>query len=215
MTCKRHPTADTRDGFCAACMFEDALATPDRDVDSRQLTIQVPLGRTGSTSVFLVRSDGPPFRLLRLKTWRKPAPSGFVAGFRALQQQLESWAREPIDRFLAVRIDKQGWPSVLSEFRPGMPILDRVRSGKLDPNDAIARLHPLAATIQKAHARGLAHGSLVPGNIIVDAESGHARLVDFGLTPLMSTHQDPLALAADDLFRLAALTDLILRSSAV
>ena len=215
MTCTRHPVADTRDGFCAACLFEDALAPEHQDIGSPQLTIQVPLGRTVSTSVFLVKSDGPPFRLLRLKTWRRPAPPGFVAGFRALQQQLESWAPECLDRLVAVRIDKQGCPSVLSEFRLGMPILDRVRSGKLEPNDAIARLHQLAATIRKGHARGLAHGSLVPGNIILDAQSGRARLVDFGLTPLMNANQDTLTLAADDLARVAALTDQILRPSAV
>jgi len=215
MTCTRHPVADTRDGFCAACLFEDALAPEHQDIGSPQLTIQVPLGRTASTSVFLVKSDGPPFRLLRLKTWRRPAPPGFVEGFRALQQQLESWAPERLDRFVAARMDKQGCPSVLSEFSLGMPILDRVRSGNLDPDAAIARLHPLAATIKRAHARGLAHGSLVPGNIIVDAESGQARLVDFGLTPLMNTNRDVVTLAADDLSRLAALTDQILRPSAL
>jgi serine/threonine protein kinase len=215
LTCQRHPVADRRDGFCAACLFEDALAPADQDIASPQLTIQVPLGRTASTSVFLVKSDGPPLRLLRLKTWRRPAPPGFLAGFRALQQQLESWGSEQLDRLVAVRIDKQGCPSVLSEFRPGMPILDRVRSGRLDPDTAMARLHSLAATIQKAHARGLAHGSLVPGNIIVDAQSGQVRLVDFGLTPLMRTNQDALTLAADDLSKLAALTDRILRPSAV
>ena len=203
------------DGFCAACLFEYALPAPDQDVSCAQLTIQVPLGRTASTSVFLVKSDGPPVRLLRLKMWRRPAPPGFVAGFRALQEQLELWGPERLDRFVAVRIDKQGFPSVLSEFRLGMPILDRVRSGKLDPDAAIAQLHPVAATIQKAHARGLAHGSLVPGNIIIDAESGQARLVDFGLTPLMSGKHDAVTVAEDDLSKLAALTGQILRSSAV
>ena len=214
MTCTRHPAADTRDGFCAACLFEGAVAAEDQDIGSPQLTIQVPLGRTASTSVFLVKSDVP-FRLLRLKTWRRPAPPGFVAGFRALQQQLDSWAPECLDRLVAVRIDKQGCPSVLSEFRLGMPILDRVRAGKLDPDDAIARLRHLAATIREGHARGLAHGSLVPGNIILDAQSGRVRLVDFGLTPLMNTNQDTLALAGDDLARLAALTDQILRPPTV
>ena len=209
MTCKRHPVADMRDGFCAACLFENALATTEPDIDARQLTIQVPLGRTASTSVFLVKSDGPPVRLLRLKTWRRQAPPDFVAGFRALQDQLESWGPERLDRLVAVRIDKQGCPSVLSEFSLGIPILDRVRSGKLDPDDAIARLHPLAAIIQRAHARGLAHGSIVPGNIIVDAESSQARLLDFGLTPLMSANQDALALAADDLSGLAALIQML------
>jgi serine/threonine-protein kinase len=113
-----------------------------------------------------------------------------------------------------MRIDKQGYPSVLSEFRRGMPIVDRVRCGRLDPDEAVARLTSLGTVVEKAHARGLAHGSIVPGNVIVDAESGRARLLDFGLTPLMSAKRDSLTLAANDLSGLAALLRVLKSPSA-
>ncbi len=161
--------------------------------------MQVPLGETASTSVFLVKCPGPPARLLRLKTWHRPAPAGFLERFHHLQAEIDSWAADGIDRLLAVRIDAAGRPSVLTEFRQGLPILDRVESGRLGRDRAIACLKPLIELTSAAHARGLVHGSIGPGNIIVNADSGTARLLDFGLTPLMSMPQNGAALAAADL----------------
>jgi hypothetical protein len=96
-------------------------------------------------------------------------------------------------------------PSVLTEFRQGVPILERVRSGRLDREAAVALLTPLGALTRSAHARGLVHGSIVAGNVIVDVESGRARLLDFGLTPLMASTENYPALAAADLAGFEAL----------
>src|SRR5262245_36554112 len=87
-------------------------------------TIQVPLGMSASASVFLVKGDSPATRLLRLKTWHKPAAPGFLSRFHRFQAQIESWAVEDIDPPLAARVDPAGCPSVLTVFRQGLPILD-------------------------------------------------------------------------------------------
>ena len=194
-------------GLCAACLFEDALppATPLSAAGSSHFTIQMPLGQSATSSVFLVKSEGPPPRLLRLKTWRMPAAAGFLGRFRQLQAELASWAVEDLDRPIAASLDATGCPSVLTGFRQGVPILDRVRSGRLDREEAIALLAPLVALARKAHARGLVHGSIVAGNVIVDGESGRARLLDFGLTPLVASAEDRLALASADLAGFEAL----------
>ncbi len=172
---------------------------------AKELTIQLPLGETASASVFLVRHEGPSPRLLRMKIWRRPAGAQFLARFHHLRTQLESWGVEDIDRPVAARLDATGCPCVLTEFRQGVPILDRVRSGRLDRERAVGLLKPIAALVGKAHARGLAHGSLVGGNLIVDAETGRARLLDFGLTPLMQPEKDPVACASADFAGLEAL----------
>ena len=174
MACQRHPMAAIHGGLCAACLFEDALppATPLSAAGSGQLTIQMPLGQSPAASVFLVKSEGQPTRLLRLKTWRRPAAAGFLARFHQLQTELDSWGGEDVARPIAARLDATGRPSVLTEFRPGVPILDRVRCGRLDREEAIALLAPLVALARKAHARGLVHGSIVAGNVIVDVEAG-------------------------------------------
>src|SRR3954464_14091632 len=165
--------AATHRGLCAACLLEDALAPvqPDEPAATKDLTIQVPLGRTATGAVYLVRREGASPRLLRLKTWHRAAGVQFLSRFHQLQTQLQSWAAEDVDRLLAPSLDAAGCPSVLTEFRQGLPIVDRVRSGRLDPADAVALLKPIVARIAQAHARGLFHGSLVAGNVVVDAES--------------------------------------------
>jgi serine/threonine protein kinase len=141
-----------------------------------------------------------------LKTWRRSAPPDFLDRFHRLQADLALWGAEDIDRPIAVRIDKHHRPSVLSEFRRGVGILDRVRFGTLDSKEAIDRLDPLIALVKQGHVRNLTHGSIVPGNVIIDARSGRARLLDFGLTPLLVPQLESQTFAANDLDGFAALT---------
>ena len=207
MACRHHPNAASFRGHCAACLLEEALGPQPEELDTRtrQLTIQVPLGETTSSAVFLVKTEGPAPRLLRLKTWRRPAVAGFLARFRRLQAQLDAWAPEDLDRPLAASIDAAGCPSVLTVFSQGVPILDRVRSGRLEREQAVARLTRLIALIVSAHARGLVHGSIGPGNVIVGPDSARARLLDFGHATLMTPSEDDAALAVGDLAGFAAL----------
>ena len=152
-----------------------------------------------------MRTKGPPSRLLRLKIWRRPAVAGFIDILHRLQSELASWPPEDIDRPLAASVDGNGCPSVLSEFRRGVPILERVGAGRLDREQARALLRPLVSLVHRAHACGLAHGAIVPGNVIVEIESGRARLLDFGITPLLTSRQDHPTLAAADLDGFATL----------
>ena len=103
MPCQRHPKAARLGGHCAACLLEEGIegVRNESTQGARQLLLQVPLGETASTSVFLVKSDGSPSRLLRLKIWRRPAQPGFLARFHHLQHQLDAWGAEGIDRPLA------------------------------------------------------------------------------------------------------------------
>ena len=208
--------------YCAACLLEAALAPIDTGVrnsaaetddtgrrGTRRVTIQLPLGRSPSASVFLVKAEGPPLRLLRLKTWSRPAPAGFLSRFHHLQARLQEWASEGVVPLLAASVDASGCPSVLSEFRQGVPLLDRVRSGRLDPEEAIACLTRLRELANSAHARGLVHGSIVPGNVIVQPDSASAYLLDFGLAPLFTSSDDDAGYASADLVGFAALSRMV------
>jgi serine/threonine protein kinase len=201
---------------CAACLLEEAIGEVSEEItqSARQLRLQVPLGETALTSVFLVKSEGSPSRLLRLKVWRRPAEAGFLARFHQLQHQLEASGAEDMPRPLGAVVDAAGCPSVLSDFARGIPLLDRVRSGRLDSSAALASLAPLIALVERAHAHGLAHGAIVPGNVLVDCDSGRARLLDFGLTPLLVAAHDPAALASSDRLGFAVLTK-TLRNSVI
>jgi hypothetical protein len=217
MPCLRHPSAARPGGLCSRCLLEYAL--PGRGVDddtfrsdsgttpagSPSFTVQVPLGRTPTSEVFLVRGDGPEFRLMRLKRWYAPAPEGFLALFETLVARCAGWDHGGILLPFAATVDTAGRPAVLSDFRRGVPLLARVRAGRLGPREASEALDALREVMHRAHARGLAHGSLVPGNVLVDPQTGSAYLLDFGLAAILSPTATRASLAAADLAGFKAL----------
>jgi hypothetical protein len=209
MTCARHPAAGNHRGHCAACLLENAIGQdpqPPVPQTGDGITIQLPLGRTLSSSVLLVRSNGAPFRLLRMKTWHAAAPSDFMSRFQRLQRKLSEWNDAAVRAPLAAWVDASRRASVLSEFSQGVPIIDRVQSGGLDPDDAEACLNRLRDIICTGHRRGLVHGSLGSGNIIVTARCARAYLLDFGHAALMAREPDCLPAPDSDLAGLDRLT---------
>ena len=191
--CSRHPASPAFHGHCPACLFEAACALPEGalpeetpTVTRGRLTIQVPLGETESASVFLVRDDSTPARLFRLKRWRTPAPAGFTEGLDLLKAQLEEWRPATIVRPVTAWLDETGCPWVLTDFRQGMPLLESVESGWLRPERAGSGLRQLRETLEAAHARGLAHGSIVAGNVFSARPDGAPYLLDFGLAVILS-----------------------------
>ncbi len=59
--------------------------------------------------------------------------------------------------------------------------------------------------MHRAHARGLVHGSIVPGNVIIPPGTAAACLLDFGLAPLFTVPGDEVAFASGDIAGFAAL----------
>ena len=166
----------------------------------------MPLGHGAATSVFLAGRDGPAAGLLRLKIWRAAAPPDFLDRFRVLQSGLDQLADPAIERPLAAYVDATGRPLVLSHFRQGVPLGDAVRGGVLSSQVGIALIRELRDVLLRAHACGLAHGSIVPGNVLVEPDLRAAFLVDFGLAPLLQPAAPVTTLVVGDLRALAALS---------
>ncbi|WP_242393702.1 protein kinase family protein [Anaeromyxobacter oryzisoli] len=80
-----------------------------------------------------------------------------------------------------VPIDRPGAALVLRPFAPGRPLAE-VLAAPPAPGEALALAGAVARAVAALHARGVAHGALHPGNVIVGA-AGAVALVD-GVDPL-------------------------------
>jgi hypothetical protein len=169
----------------------------------------MPIGESAFASVFLVTSAAPGVRLLRMKIWKTPAPPGFIQRFFELRAELERWRHPAIPALLAAAIDAAGCPSVLSEFRQGVPLVDAAKSGLLDRLSAAGRLASLRGVAVQGHARGLVHGGIVSGNVMVHAPRAAAYLLDFGLALLVAPGGPTPYTAEEDLAGFAALDELL------
>jgi len=205
MSCPRHPLAAAHAGHCAACLIEGAFFEPEAAEGGRrrELTILVPLGASPGSTVFLVREQAARGRLMRVKTWDRPVPPGFLTEFEQLRTRLDGWRGGGVEVPEAAAVDAGGCAFVLSEFRRGTPIVGQVRTGRLDAGRATGFLRALVASTGQAHAAGLVHGAIGPGNVMSDGRS--AFLLDFGLRAIVSPPDAGQASAFGDLEGFAAL----------
>lgn len=187
-TCARHPGVTSVAGQCPACLLECGLASSDVAQSSgiARFTLQVPLGRSDTSSVFLARGEWPAARLLRFKRWHTPAPSDFLRRFERLQKALQTWSHPAVVQPLAAWVDGDGCPAVLTDFRVGVPLVDAVSAGWLSLSSARECIRQVGDVLGAAHAVRLAHGSVRAGNVFVDRATTSPFLLDFGLAPTLA-----------------------------
>ena len=140
------------------------------------------LGVGGMGVVF--RAEDPKLkRQVALKAM-KPA----VAASRSAKERFlrEAQATASIEHDNIVRIyqvgEDSGVPFIAMEFLRGESLQTCLkREKKLDQRDVLRIGREIAQGLAAAHDRGLIHRDIKPDNVWIEAESGRAKILDFGL----------------------------------
>ena len=149
--------------------------------------IEEQVGAGGMAVVFRAR-DGVLGRLAALKILSPAlaADQEFRARFLRESRAVAS-VEEPhiIPVYGAGEVD--GVLYIATKFVPGGDLADVLEraGGSLDPGRAVTFIEQVASALDAAHAAGLVHRDVKPGNVLVDVVPGrgeHAYLSDFGLS---------------------------------
>ncbi len=81
--------------------------------------------------------------------------------------------------------ESEGHTFIVMAFIEGESLSDRIETGQMEILDALDIAIQTARGLSRAHAAGIIHRDIKPGNILVNAES-QVKIVDFGLAKLAS-----------------------------
>jgi serine/threonine protein kinase len=88
--------------------------------------------------------------------------------------------------------DWDGRPFIVMEYLSGGSLEDRIRAGRPPASQALAWLEDAARALDTAHAQGIVHRDVKPGNLLLD-EAGDVHVADFGIAS--ATGMDSLTVA--------------------
>jgi eukaryotic-like serine/threonine-protein kinase len=75
---------------------------------------------------------------------------------------------------------EQGRPFIVMEYLPGGSLDDRLQHGAVEPDQALVWLGQAARALDAAHAHGIVHRDVKPGNLLLD-DDGDVHVADFGV----------------------------------
>lgn len=102
-----------------------------------------------------------------------------------------------IARLLGLRHAADGRPCLVRELVPGRSLLDRIElDGRLPWREVAALGAAVAGALAHAHAHGVVHRDVKPGNVVLEAPHGAPRLIDFDLARRLATGERTRATVA-------------------
>lgn len=112
-----------------------------------------------------------------------------LARFRREAQAAASLDHPNILPIYEVSESEDGLPFFSMKFAPGGSLQEVGPALRNDPRQCVALVAKIARAVQHAHAKGILHRDLKPGNILLDAH-GEPLVSDFGLAKWLDTTSD-------------------------
>jgi tetratricopeptide (TPR) repeat protein/tRNA A-37 threonylcarbamoyl transferase component Bud32 len=142
------------------------------------------IGRGGSATVYLADQQGEGFtRRVALKVVDRGPDASLARRFRAEQHILATLEHPGIARLYDAGIAPSGRPYLAMELVEGETLLDSCRQAGTPLRERLGLFIAVLAAVEHAHAAGVVHRDLKPGNILV-SDRGEPKLVDFGIARL-------------------------------
>jgi eukaryotic-like serine/threonine-protein kinase len=165
--------------------MEDQLRTelsPDLEIIRR-------VGRGSHATVYLAREPALK-RLVAVKVLRPDLAGDLVLPrrFEREAQSAASIAHPNVTPIYRVGRLHSGVPYIVMEYIDGRTLADTLAAGgPLPLEKAHTVLASIASALAAAHAHGIVHRDVRPGNVFVEASTGRAVLADFGIAGLVES----------------------------
>jgi serine/threonine protein kinase len=196
-TCGAALDLEAPSGFCPACLLGTALeidTTDPSEISAAGTSIEDykiinEVARGGMGIVYRARQRVPT-RIVALKMILPDqiGSSTAVARFRAEAEAAASLDHENILPIYAVG-ENDGVPFYSMKFAEGGNLSARIESFQRSPRDGATLIAALARAVEHAHAHGILHRDLKPGNVLFDA-AGKPFVSDFGLAKWLEGDAD-------------------------
>jgi serine/threonine-protein kinase len=154
---------------------------PDPRVFADRYELGTPIGRGGMADVYLAHD-----RLLDRRVAVKVLAPSFASdadNVERFRREAQSAARLNHPNIVAVYDwgEQNGTPFIVMEYVPGQTLRDLINSyGRLNPTEAVPIAAAIADALEFAHAHGVVHRDVKPGNVLVEPD-GQVKVADFGI----------------------------------
>ena len=167
----------------------DATSPPSPSTQFGRYRVVRELGRGAMGVVYLAEDDSLQ-RQVAVKTLLLPEDAGEREHLEARFLQ-EAKAAGSLNHPGIITIHDLGRERdhlyIAMELLQGSELRDRMASGMLPLQEALDIAAQVAAALDAAHARGVVHRDIKPGNIML-LPDGHAKIMDFGIARMKSSN---------------------------